>query len=68
MITAATGLSDWEWQVTLFADDPKAIRGVVDGLLRQRVDAIVLVVVVAIVTRLACACLLTLVSASCAVR
>ncbi|WP_426564150.1 LacI family DNA-binding transcriptional regulator [Angustibacter sp. McL0619] len=27
------------------SDDPKAIRGVVDGLLRQRVDAIVLVVV-----------------------
>jgi peroxiredoxin len=29
MITAATGLSDWEWGVTLFADDPKAIKDVV---------------------------------------
>jgi peroxiredoxin len=29
MITAATGLSDWEWQVTLFADDPKAIKDIV---------------------------------------
>jgi chlorite dismutase len=29
LITAATGLSDWEWGVTLFADDPKAIKDVV---------------------------------------
>ena len=29
MITAATGLSDWEWQVTLFAEDPKAIKDIV---------------------------------------
>lgn len=29
MITAATGLSDWEWQVTLFSDDPKAIKDIV---------------------------------------
>lgn len=29
LITAATGLSDWEWQVTLFSDDPKAIKDIV---------------------------------------
>jgi chlorite dismutase len=29
LITASTGLSDWEWGVTLFADDPKAIKDVV---------------------------------------
>jgi chlorite dismutase len=29
MITAATGLTDWEWGVTLFADDIKAIKDVV---------------------------------------
>ena len=29
LITAATGLSDWEWGVTLFADDPKAIKDIV---------------------------------------
>ena len=29
LITAATGLSDWEWGVTLFADDPKAVKDVV---------------------------------------
>jgi chlorite dismutase len=29
LITAATGLSDWEWGVTLLADDPKAIKDVV---------------------------------------
>ena len=29
LITAATGLSDWEWGVTLFVDDPKAIKDVV---------------------------------------
>ncbi len=35
MITAATGLSDWEWQVTLFADDPKAIK---DNVYEMRYD------------------------------
>jgi peroxiredoxin len=29
LITAATGLSDWEWGVTLLVDDPKAIKDVV---------------------------------------
>ncbi len=29
LITAATGLSDWEWMVTLFSDDPKAIKDIV---------------------------------------
>ena len=29
IITAATGLSDWEWGVTLLVDDPKAIKDVV---------------------------------------
>ena len=29
LITASTGLADWEWGVTLFADDPKAIKDVV---------------------------------------
>jgi len=29
LITAATGLSDWEWGVTLLADDPKALKDVV---------------------------------------
>ena len=27
--TASTGLADWEWGVTLLADDPKAIKDVV---------------------------------------
>jgi len=29
LITAATGLSEWEWGVTLLADDPKALKDVV---------------------------------------
>jgi chlorite dismutase len=29
LITASTGLADWEWGVTLLADDPKAIKDVV---------------------------------------
>jgi chlorite dismutase len=29
LITASTGLSDWEWGVTLLVDDPKAIKDVV---------------------------------------
>jgi len=29
LITAATGFGDWEWGVTLFADDPKAIKDIV---------------------------------------
>ncbi len=29
LITGAVGLSDWEWGVTLLADDPKAIKDVV---------------------------------------
>jgi len=29
LITGATGLSDWEWGVTLLADDPKAIKDIV---------------------------------------
>jgi hydrogen peroxide-dependent heme synthase len=29
LITAATGLSDWEWGVTLLADDPVALKDIV---------------------------------------
>lgn len=29
LVTTSVGLDDWEWGVTLFADDPKAIRDVV---------------------------------------
>lgn len=29
LVTGSVGLDDWEWAVTLFADDPKAIRDVV---------------------------------------
>ena len=29
LITGAVGLSDWEWGVTLLADDPKALKDVV---------------------------------------
>jgi len=29
LITTCTGLDDWEWGVTLFARDPKAIRDIV---------------------------------------
>jgi chlorite dismutase len=29
LITGATGLADWEWGVTLFADDPDAIKDIV---------------------------------------
>ena len=40
MITAATGLSDWEWQVTLFADDPKAIKDIVYEMRYDEASAI----------------------------
>jgi chlorite dismutase len=29
LITGSTGLDDWEWGVTLFADDPAAIKEIV---------------------------------------
>ena len=29
LITGATGLSDWEWGVTLLADDPKDLKDIV---------------------------------------
>ncbi len=40
MITAATGLSDWEWQVTLFAEDPKAIKDIVYEMRYDEASAI----------------------------
>ncbi|CAA9547064.1 MAG: Coproheme decarboxylase HemQ (no EC) [uncultured Thermoleophilia bacterium] len=39
MITAATGFSDWEWGVTLFVDDPKAIKDVVYEMRFDEVSA-----------------------------
>jgi hydrogen peroxide-dependent heme synthase len=40
LITAATGLSAWEWGVTLFADDPKAIKDVVYEMRYDEASAI----------------------------
>jgi peroxiredoxin len=37
LITGATGLSDWEWGVTLIADDPKDIKDIV---YEMRFDAV----------------------------
>ena len=39
IITAATGLSDWEWGVTLLVDDPKAIKDVVYEMRYDEVSA-----------------------------
>ena len=39
LITAATGLSDWEWVVTLLVDDPKAIKDVVYEMRYDEVSA-----------------------------
>ncbi len=39
IITAATGLSDWEWGVTLLVDDPKAIKDVVYEMRFDEVSA-----------------------------
>jgi chlorite dismutase len=40
LITAATGLSDWEWGVTLFSDDPKAIKDIVYQMRYDEASAI----------------------------
>ena len=40
LITAATGLSDWEWGVTLFSDDPKAIKDIVYEMRYDEASAI----------------------------
>jgi chlorite dismutase len=39
LITGAVGLSDWEWGVTLLADDPKAIKDVVYEMRFDEVSA-----------------------------
>jgi chlorite dismutase len=39
LITACTGLSDWEWGVTLLVDDPKAIKDVVYEMRYDEVSA-----------------------------
>jgi len=39
LITASTGLSDWEWVVTLLVDDPKAIKDVVYEMRYDEVSA-----------------------------
>ena len=39
LITASTGLSDWEWVVTLLVEDPKAIKDVVYEMRYDEVSA-----------------------------
>ncbi len=39
MITGSTGLDDWEWGVTLLADDPKALRDIVYEMRFDEVSA-----------------------------
>jgi hydrogen peroxide-dependent heme synthase len=39
LITGSTGLDDWEWGVTLLADDPKALRDVVYEMRFDEVSA-----------------------------
>jgi chlorite dismutase len=39
LITSSTGLDDWEWGVTLLADDPKALRDIVYEMRFDEVSA-----------------------------
>jgi peroxiredoxin len=39
LITSSTGLDDWEWGVTLLADDPKALRDIVYDMRFDEVSA-----------------------------
>ena len=39
MITGSVGLDDWEWGVTLLADDPKALRDIVYEMRFDEVSA-----------------------------
>ena len=39
LITGATGLSDWEWGVTLVSDDPKDIKDIVYEMRFDEVSA-----------------------------
>jgi chlorite dismutase len=39
LITGSVGLDDWEWGVTLLADDPKAVRDVVYEMRFDEVSA-----------------------------
>ena len=39
LITGATGLSDWEWGVTLLSDDPKDIKDIVYKMRFDEVSA-----------------------------
>ena len=39
LITGATGLSDWEWGVTLLSDDPKDIKDIVYEMRFDEVSA-----------------------------
>jgi len=40
LITGATGIDDWEWGVTLFADDPVAIKDIVYEMRFDEVSAV----------------------------
>ena len=39
LITGSTGLDDWEWGVTLFADDPGALKDIVYEMRFDEVSA-----------------------------
>ena len=39
LITGSTGLDDWEWGVTLFADDPLALKEIVYEMRFDEVSA-----------------------------
>jgi chlorite dismutase len=39
LITGSTGLDDWEWAVTLFADDPKVVKDIVTEMRFDEVSA-----------------------------
>lgn len=39
LVTSSTGLDDWEWAVTLLADDPKALRDIVHEMRFDEVSA-----------------------------
>jgi peroxiredoxin len=40
LITGATGLDDWEWGVTLFADEPTVIKEIVYEMRFDEVSAV----------------------------
>jgi hydrogen peroxide-dependent heme synthase len=40
LITGATGIDDWEWGVTLLADDPVAVKDIVYEMRFDEVSAV----------------------------